>query len=397
MKKASSAKALCSIVSAGCAVYGKRDGFSGRELFNEALDELFLNCPKLEKKDVNALYVGQSFEIFEHQANTPTGFSNNYGLPNIPSVRVETISSSGASSLRQGMLGVLSGTFDVVLCGAVEKMTTLETPDVSEVLSMGSDRPFEAWNGCTLPALNALVAREHMRRFGTTEEQLALVAVKNHRNGFENPKAFLRKIVTVKDVLESRKVCTPLKLLDCSPIADGASCLAICKPEMARMYTDSPVEIIGTAQASDCDVVFRDELVGFKTTRIAAKKALEMAGQNIFDMDLVEVHDAFTINEIVAYEDLGMCAKGDGGKLIESGETKIDGSIPVNPSGGLKSKGHPIASSGIGQAYEVFNQLGEGATKIAPSRRVKDAKSAMTHSMGGAGLDVSVHIFRASK
>jgi acetyl-CoA C-acetyltransferase len=396
LKKISSAKPICSIVSAGCAKYGRREGLYGRELFNEALDELFLNCQKLEIKDVDALYVGQSFETFEHQANTPTGLSNNYGFPNIPSVRIETISSSGGSTLRQGLLGLLSGAFDLVLCGAVEKMTTLETPDVSEVLSMGSDRPFEAWNGCTLPALNALVAREHMRRFGTTEEQLALVAVKNHKNGFENPKAYLRKIVSVKDVLESRKVCTPLKLLDCSPIADGASCVAICKPELARNFTDSPVDIIASAQASDCDVVFRDELAGFKATRIAAKKALEMAGISIFDMDFVEVHDAFTINEIVAYEDLGMCAKGEGGKLIENGETNIDGSIPVNPSGGLKSKGHPIASSGIGQAYEAFNQLGEGAAKIAPSRRVKDAKTAMTHSMGGAGLDVSVHIFRAS-
>jgi acetyl-CoA C-acetyltransferase len=383
------------MISGGCAAYGKREGLSGRELFSEALDELFLNCPKLERNDVKALYVGQSFEIFEHQANTPTGFSNNYGFQNIPSVRIETISSSGGSSLRQGILGLLSGAFDLVLCGAVEKMTTLETLDVSEVLSMGADRPFEAWNGCTLPALNALVAREHMRKYGTTEEQLAQVAVKNHSNGFENPKAYLKKKISVKDVLESRKVCTPLKLLDCSPISDGASCVAICKPEIARKFTDTPVDIVASAQVSDADVIFRDEIDGFKTTRLAAKRALEMSGQGIFDMDFVEVHDAFTINEIVAYEDLGMCAKGDGGKLIEKGESAISGSLPVNPSGGLKSKGHPIASSGIGQCYEVFTQL-TGVVKIAPSRQVKGAKSALTHSMGGAGLDVSVHVFRAS-
>ncbi len=383
------------MISAGCAPYGKREGFSGRELFNEALDELFLNCPKLDRRNVEALYVGQSFEIFEHQANTPTGFSNNYGFQNIPSVRIETISSSGGSALRQGVLGVLSGAFDLVLCGAVEKMTTLETPDVSEVLSMGADRPFEAWNGCTLPALNALVAREHMRRFGTTEEQLALVAVKNHNNGFQNPKAFLKKIISVKDVLDSRKVCTPLKLLDCSPICDGASCVAICKPEIARKFTDSPVDIVGSGQASDCDVVFRDDITEFKATKMAAKKALEMSGQSILDMDFVEVHDAFTINEIVAYEDLGMCEKGKGGNLVERGETTLQGSLPVNPSGGLKSKGHPIASSGIGQAYEVFTQLTE-VVRIAPTRRVKQANAALTHSMGGAGLDVVIHVFRAS-
>jgi acetyl-CoA C-acetyltransferase len=383
---------LASIVSAGCAAYGRREGISGRELFNEALDELFSSCPKLDVGDVKALYLGQGFEKFEHQANTAAGMANNYGLANIPTLRVDSVSSSGGSSLRQGVLGTLSGEFDVVICGGVEKMTTLETPEALEVISMAADRPFEQWNGATLTALNALAAREHMRVYGTTEEQLALVAVKNHDNSFENPKAYLHKRITVRDVLSSRNVCTPLKLLDCSTICDGASSVALCRPEIASKFTDAPIDILGSAEASDSDFVYRDELTGFAATRVAASKALEQSGVEVRDLDFAELHDAFTINEIIAYEDIGICKKGEGGRLIEKGETKIGGSLPVNPSGGLKAKGHPVGSSGIGQVYEVFSQF---RGRPNPSRRVKDAKTALTHSMGGAGVTCQVHIFQA--
>jgi len=257
---------------------------------------------------------------------------------------------------------------------------------------MAADRSFEQWNGATLPALNALAAKEHIRKFGTTEEQMAKVAVKNHNNAFENRKAYLHKHITVRDVLSSRKVSTPLKLLDCSPICDGASCVALCSPEMAHKFTESPIDIVGSAEASDCDFVFRDELTGFTSTRIASKKALAQSEISASDLDFVELHDAFTINEIIAYEDIGLCKKGEGGNLIENGETAIGGPVPVNPSGGLKAKGHPIGSSGVGQAYEVFCQF-TGRTE--PSRRVKDSRVALTHSMGGAGVTSQVHVFRA--
>jgi acetyl-CoA C-acetyltransferase len=390
--KALTSRALCSVVSAGCAAYGKREGLSGRELFSEALDELFARCEKLGRGDVKALYIGQGFESYEHQANTAPGIANNYGMRNIPSVRVDSVSSSGGTSLRQGVLGILSGAFDLVICGGVEKMTTVDTLEAIEIISMAADRPFEQWNGATLTALNALAARVHMKKYGTTEEQMAMVAVKNHDNAFENPKAYFKKKITVKDVLSSRQVSSPLKLLDSSPICDGASCVALCKPEIASRFTDMPIDIVASAEASDSDLVFREEFTAFKSTLNAVKNAYEMCQLSPKDLDFVELHDAFTINEIIAYEDVGLCKKGEGGKMIERGETRIGGSIPANPSGGLKAKGHPVGSSGIGQVYEVFTQL---RRDVAPSRQVKDSKIALTHSMGGAGVDAIVHIFNA--
>lgn len=377
------------MISAGCAKYGKREGLSGAELFNEALDELFQKCERLDKKDVKAAYVGQAFESFEHRGNVAGGFVNNYGLKNIPAVRVEAVSSSGGSALRQGVLGILSGLFDIVICGGVEKMTLQETSEALEVISMAADRPFEQWNGVTLTALNALAAREHIRKYGTTENQLAKVSVKNHKNAFTNPKAYFHKLITEEEVLSSRKICTPLKLLDCSPVCDGASAVALCRPELATKFTDSPIDITGSAEASDTDFVYRQELTSFLATRIAVKEALAMSGRTVKDMDLVEVHDAFTINELIGYEDLGLCERGKAGKFMESGATSIGGEIPVNTSGGLKAKGHPVGSSGTGQAYEVYEQL---SGKVSNERQVKDASVGMIHSMGGAGVTVQIHV-----
>jgi acetyl-CoA C-acetyltransferase len=379
------------MISAGCAVYGRRDGLSGKELFNEALEEMFSHCPKLDRSKVEALYLGQAFESFEHQANTAAGISNDFGFQNIPSNRIDSVSASGGASLRQAVLGILSGTFDIVVCGGMEKMTTKETSEALEIISMASNRPFEQWNGATLTSLNALAARVHMQKYGTTEEDLALVAVKNHKNAFDNPKAFFRKLITLEEVLSSRPISTPLKLLDCSPICDGASALALCKAELADQYDDNPIDIVGSSEASDSDFVFRDELTGFKATRIASKKAYEMSGVQADDLDFAEVHDAFTINELISYEDLGFCEKGEAKKLIRSHETEIGGKLPVNVSGGLKAKGHPVGSSGTGQAYEVFTQMKE---LVHPSRSVKHPTTALIHSMGGAGVTVQVHIFQ---
>ena len=383
---------LCSIISAGSAKYGKREGLSGSELFNEALDELFSNCPKLTTKDIKSAYIGQAFESFEHRANVAAGFVNNFGMENIPAIRVEAVSGSGGSALRQCAIGIASGFFDVALCGGVEKMTTMEISDALEIISMASDRPFEQWNGATLTALNALAAREHMRKYGTTEEQLAKISVKNHRNAVENPKAYLRKAITIDDVLSSRTICSPLKLLDCSPVCDGASCVALCKPELARNFTDTPIDVVGTGEASDSDFVYRDDVTGFMASKISSWDALSMSDMSVKDLDLIEIHDAFTIDELVAYEDLGLCEKGQGGKFAESGETLPDGRFPVNPSGGLKAKGHPVGSSGIGQVYEVYQQL---SGRVSGERRVPNAETAMTHSMGGAGVTVQVHVFKA--
>jgi acetyl-CoA C-acetyltransferase len=385
-------RALCSIISAGCTTYGKRQGLSGADLFNEALCELFENCPRLESSDIDALYLGRAFESFERGGNLAASYANNFGFQSIPAVRVETVSSSGGSAVRQGVLGILSGQHDVVICAGVEKMTnTSDTEEALEIISMASDRPLEQWNGATLAALNAIAAHEHMEKFGTTEKQLALVSVKNHKNALENPKAYLRRKVSVEDVLASRRVATPLKLLDCSPICDGASAVALCRSDLAAKFIDAPVDVLASAEATDGDFVYRKSLTEFNATKVAAKKAFDMSGLQVPEIDLLELHDAFTINEIIAYEDIGLCEKGRGGKFIEDGRSEVGGEIPVNASGGLKAKGHPVGASGVGQIFEVYEQLTD---KVSGSRRVEGAKTGLTHSMGGAGVSAVVHILQ---
>jgi len=218
-----------------------------------------------------------------------------------------------------------------------------------------------------------------------------LVAVKNHCHGSMNPKAHMQKEITLETALSSRVVSWPLKLYDCSLITDGASCLILTKPELAKKYTDMPVQIIGSGQASDTISLYeRDSFTSLAAARIAAKQAYEMAAINPESIDVAEVHDCFTIAEIIAYEDLGFCKAGEGGHLVESGETKLGGRIPVNTSGGLKSKGHPVGATGTAQAYEIYLQL----TDRADRRQVPNAKIALTHNVGGSGATAAVHIYQ---
>jgi acetyl-CoA acetyltransferase len=293
--------------------------------------------------------------------------------------------------LRAGIYAVLSGLCDVVMVGGVEKMTHRTTPEVTEYLAMASDYPFEQWHGITFPGLYALMATAHMHRYGTTERQLAMVAVKNHCHGSLNPKAHMQKEITLENALSSRVIAWPLKLFDCSLITDGASCLILTKPELARKFTDMPIHIIGSGQASDTIGLYeRESLTSLAAAKLAAKKAYEMANIKPEDLDVAEVHDCFTIAEIIAYEDLGLCKPGEGGRLVESGETRLGGRIAVNTSGGLKAKGHPVGATGTGQAYEVYLQLTEQADK----RQVKNPEIGLTHNVGGSGATATVHIYR---
>jgi acetyl-CoA C-acetyltransferase len=235
------------------------------------------------------------------------------------------------------------------------------------------------------------MATAHMHAYGTTEEQMALVAVKNHFHGSLNPKAHLQKEITLQTAMTSRYVAWPLKLFDCSLITDGASCIVLTKPELADKYTDQPVHIVGSAQASDTIGLYeRKSLTSLNATKLAAKTAYDMAQLKPKDVDLAEVHDCFTFAELMAYEDLGFCKIGESGKLIESGQTRLGGKIPVNTSGGLKAKGHPVGATGTAQAYEIYLQL----TGQAGKRQVKDAKVGLTHNIGGSGATSVVHIYR---
>jgi len=235
------------------------------------------------------------------------------------------------------------------------------------------------------------MARAHMSRYGTTEEQLAMVAVKNHQHGCMNPKAQIQREITVRQVLESRPVASPLKLFDCSLISDGASCLILTKPKLARRYSDSPVDIIGSGQGSGTIGLYeREDVTYMESARSAAREAYRMAGKRAGDIDVAEVHDCFTIAEVMAYEDLDFCKPGEGGRFVERGETRLGGSLPVNTSGGLKAKGHPVGATGTAQACEIYLQL----TGRGGQRQVKGAKLGLTHNVGGSGSTAVVHIYK---
>jgi len=385
-------KPLASIVSAGLSKFGKLKGLYAREIFALAAKEAFERCPNLDpKKDIQALFIGHMGESYEHQGHTGATAADWTGLLHIPATRTECACASSGAALRAGIFAIMSGLYDVVMVGGVEKMTHRTTPEVTEFLAMASDYPFEQWHGITFPGLYALMATAHMHKYGTTEEQLAMVAVKNHHNGFLNPKAHMQKEVTLEKALNSRVIAWPLKLYDCSLITDGASCLILTKPEIAKKFTDTPIHIIGSGQGSDLIGIYeRENFTSLVAAKYAAKKAYEMAGVTPKDIDVAEVHDCFTIAEIIAYEDLGFCKPGEGGHLIEEGVTTLEGELPVNTSGGLKAKGHPVGATGTAQAYEIYLQL----TGQAEKRQVDNPEVALTHNVGGSGATAVVHIYR---
>ena len=385
-------KPLVSIVSAGLSKFGRREGMLCRELFAEATQEAFERCPNLDPiKEIETLFVGHMGESYEHQGHTGPTLADWTGLLPKPAIRIESACASSGSALRMGILAILSGLHNIVMVGGVEKMTHRTTAEITEFLAMASDMPFEQWNGITFPGLYALMATAHMNKYGTTEEQMARVAVKNHHNGSFNPKAHMQKEITVEKVLSSMIVASPLKLYDCSLITDGASCLILTRPDIAKKFTDTPVQIVGSGQASDTIGLYeRETLTSLKAAKLAGQEAYKMAGVSPKDLDVVEVHDCFTIAEILAYEDLGFCDIGKGGKLVEEGVTELGGKLPVNTSGGLKSKGHPVGATGTAQAYEIYLQL----TGQAEKRQVEGAEMGLSHNVGGSGATASVHIYR---
>ncbi len=387
-----SSKPLVSIVSAGLSKFGRHQEHVGRELFAHATKEAFEGCPNLDPiKDVEALFVGHMGESYEHQGHTGPTLADWTGLLPKPAIRIESACASSGSALRTGIMAILSGLHKVVLVGGVEKMTHRTTAEVTEFLAMASDMPFEQLNGITFPGLYALMATAHMHKYGTTEEQLAKIAVKNHHNGSLNPKAHLQKEITIEKVLSSKLVAWPLKMYDCSLITDGASCLVLTAPEIAKKFTDTPVHIIGSGQASDTIGLYeRETLTSLKAAKVASQEAYKMAGVSPTQVDVAEVHDCFTIAEILAYEDLGFCDVGTGGKLIDEGKTELGGKIPINTSGGLKAKGHPVGATGTAQAYEIFLQL----TGEAKKRQVNGAEVGLSHNVGGSGATASVHVYR---
>ena len=383
---------IASIVSGGITKFGAREGVYTRELFAEAAKEAFNNCSNLDpRRDIQALFVGMMSESYEHQAHVAPLLADWIGLLPIPAVRTEGACASSAVALRSAICAIRSGMYDVVLVGGVEKMCHFSTTGVTEVLAMASDFPFEQWHGISFPGIFGMMAVDHMHRYGTTEEQMAKVAVKNHEHGLLTPKAHFQKRITVNDVLSSSRVAWPLKLYDCCPRSDGASCLILTAPTIARKFTDTPVNIVGSGQAQDTLGLFaRETFSSMKVTKLASQQAYKMAGVGPGEIDVAELHDCFTIAEIMAYEDLGFCEPGKGGKLIEDGVTQLGGKIPTNTSGGLKAKGHPVGATGTAQAYEIYLQL----TNQAGKRQVSRAEVGLTENVGGSASTGVVHIYQ---
>jgi acetyl-CoA C-acetyltransferase len=253
------------------------------------------------------------------------------------------------------------------------------------------DEEWEGFQGATFPSLYALMAKAHMHEFGTTREQLAMVSVKNHKHGTLNPKAQYRREISVEDVLHSTPVAPPLNLLDCSPISDGAASIILCEEKLAKKFTDTPIYLIGSGQGSDSlSLAQRESLTSIKAARVAAEAALKQAKISIKEVNVTEVHDCFSIAELMAMEDLGLCRKGEAGKCVERNETYFDSKMPINTSGGLKSVGHPVGATGVKQTIEIVMQLRNEADK----RQVKKAEIGLTHNVGGTGGTVVVNIFR---
>jgi len=310
----------------------------------------------------------------------------------IPATRVEAACASGGLSFRQAVIAVASGMEDVVVAAGVEKMTDVGTGVSVDTLAGAADREWEGFVGATFPGLYAMIATDYMHRYPLTREQLAQVAVKNHFNGARNPIAQFQQEITVETVIRSSLVADPLRLFDCSPITDGAAAVIVAPLERAREFTDRFVKVRASAQASDTISLHdRADISRLDATVAAGRRALDSAGLSHRDIDLVEVHDCFTIAEICAIEDLGFCRKGDAGRLTEEGITALDGDLPVNTSGGLKACGHPVGATGIKQICEVVQQLRGEAGK----RQVPGAEIGMTHNVGGTGATVAVHILEA--
>lgn len=370
------------------------------ELWENSFSDLFIEAgvkaiesANIEGDEIDALYIGNMsggrFVDQEHIASLIADFA---GLAPIPSTRVEAACASGGLALRHGVMAIESGLHDIVAVGGIEKMTDLPTKKVTQTLVTAADQEWEASMGMTFPGLYALIAKRHMHEFGTTREQLAMVSVKNHDNASLNENAHFQLKISIDKVLSSPLVADPLRLLDCSPISDGAACVILANEKIAKEIkkSDDIVYITASGHAtSSISLHSRKNICVSDATIKAGEIAYKMAKKEPKDIDLAEVHDAFTIGEIIAIEALGFCKIGEGGKLTESGETARDGKIPVNTSGGLKAKGHPVGATGVAQAIEICEQL----LKKAGKRQVKNASVGLTHNVGGSGGSAVVHIF----
>ncbi len=408
------------VIGGGMSKFGTFPEKLGRDLMVEAYTEALQTVGKgMDPKDIEALYIGNfTSDSFEDQGHLGHIIADTLGLAPRPATRVEGACASSGVAFREGIMAIASGMYDIVLVGGVEKMSLLGTEHVQDALGLAADVPMERDDaGYTFPGLYATMATAYMARYGSTREHLMHVTVKNHQNGSLNPKAQFN--VTLRETMEQRKrrnaqrgepvpnwkdefdflmdpgpnplVAWPLYLFDCSPVSDGASCIILASEEIARNFTDDVVTVAATAQASAGPFgTWGGDITSIPSAKVAARQAYEMAGVTPKDINLAEVHDCFTAAEIIAIEDLGFFEPGKGAFAAAEGQTTRDSDRPVNISGGLKAKGHPVGATGTAQLLEVWNQL---RGKAGPRQLTgRDLRLGLTHNVGGTGGTTVVHI-----
>jgi len=379
------------VVGAAQSDFGAFPEESYRSLFATAFEHALDSVDgQLDRTDIDEAFLG-TLGVGGRQLGLSGPSVTEYaGLDGTSTTRVENACAAGGSALRQAVQSIRAGMADVALAGGVEIMTDMSGDRTRYWLGVSGETEWERMAGTTFAGVYAQMADAHMGEHGTTREQLSTVAVKNHRNGAKNPHAHLRFECSLEDAVNGTVVADPLNLYDCCPTSDGAGAAILASREVAEKLTDDPVRITGSGQASSRVGLFqRPSLTSIPASQAAAEEAYDDAGIGAEDVDFAEVHDCFSIAELLAYEDLGFCAPGEAGAYIESGATEPDGERPVNLSGGLKSKGHPIGATGIGQTVEVFKQLrGE-----AGDRQADGLERGLTHNVGGSGGAVAVHVY----
>ena len=377
------------VVGIGKTAFG---AFADRDLRSLAVEagQKALEDAHAKTSQVEAFYLGNfAGPSFVGQNHLAPYVAAGMGMVGIPATRFEAACASSGAAFFHAVSAVAAGLYDVVLVSGVEKMTSQPTPKVTEILASAGDCGGEIKAGSTFASLFAMIARRHMHQFGTRREHLAAVAVKNHANGALNPDAHLRKTITIEQAMAGKPIAEPLNLYDCSLISDGAAAVLLAPAERAGEFTDKPVKVLGISQASDYLALDqKQDITTFPAVRRAAEKAYQMAGVGPADIQLAELHDCFTIAEIIALEDLGFAPRGEGGPFTMEGHTARTGSKPVNTSGGLKSKGHPVGATGVAQICDLVLQM----RCEAGARQVPRHSLSLAQNLGGSGATCVVTI-----
>lgn len=381
-----------SVVGIGETKFGRFPETSLKNLILEAGTKAIADAG-IGRENVEALFMSNfSAQPFCGQGHMGPLAAEVLGLGNIPTIRIEGACASGGLAFRQALSTVASGMYDVVLVGGVEKMTHQSTEAVTAGLAGASDFDLEARTGATFPSLFALIANRYFHEYGNVRDEMAMCAVQNHENALLNPDAQMQKRITVEQVKNGLPIADPLTIYDCSLVTDGAAFVVLAATDVAESFCHKRlVEVVGCGQAGDAlALASRDSMTTFAATLLAAQHAYAIAGVAPSQIDLAEVHDCFTITQIINIEDLGFFAKGKGARAVAEGKTAANGQIPINVSGGLKAKGHPVGATGLSQIYEIVTQLrGEGG-----ARQLKKADIGLTHNIGGTAATCVVSIFR---